>query len=125
MEKKIILVVSTDHWNDWEASYAMAVANSFSDYTVKTIAVDNENKISMGGINSSLDFSVADFTNFDELAMVIMPEGLSWETVNYPQIADFIKTVEQWRFQLLRFVAQLTSFASMDFLMKSVIQEML
>lgn len=55
----------------------MAVANSFSDDTVKTIAVDNENKISMGGINSSLDFSVADFTNFDELAMVIMPGGLS------------------------------------------------
>lgn len=107
--------MSTDHWNDWEASYAMAVANSFSDYAVKTIAVDNENKISMGGINSSLDFSVADFTNFDELAMVIMTEGLSWETVNYPQIADFIKTVKQWRFQLLRFVAQLTSFASMDF----------
>lgn len=47
----------------------------------------------MGGINSSVDFSVADFTNFDELAMVIMPGGLSWETVNYPQIADFIKTV--------------------------------
>lgn len=46
----------------------------------------------MGGINSSVDFSVADFTNFDELAMVIMPGGLSWETVNYPQIADFIKT---------------------------------
>lgn len=38
--KNEILLLLTDKWCDWEASYAIAVANSFSDYIVKTIAID-------------------------------------------------------------------------------------
>lgn len=52
--KNEVLLVLTEQWNDWEASYAIAVINSFSNYKVKTIAVDNSPKISMGGINYML-----------------------------------------------------------------------
>ena len=39
-KKNEILLLLTDRWCDWEASYAIAVANTFSDYVVKTIALD-------------------------------------------------------------------------------------
>jgi len=50
MIKNEILVLLTHQWCDWEASYVIAVVNSFSDYVVKTIAIDDLPKISMGGI---------------------------------------------------------------------------
>ena len=37
--KNEVLIVLTEQWNDWEASYAIAVLNAYSDYKVKTIAI--------------------------------------------------------------------------------------
>lgn len=37
IKKNEVLLFLTDKWCDWEASYAMAVINSFSNYKVKTI----------------------------------------------------------------------------------------
>lgn len=89
--KNEVLIVLTEQWNDWEASYAIAVVNSFSDYEVKTIAIDDVPKKSMGGINASIDYKINDYQNFNNLAMVILPGGLSWEENDYMEIADFIK----------------------------------
>lgn len=93
--KNEILVVLTEGWNDWEASYTIAVANSFSDYKVKTVAIDYAPKTSMGGINASIDYSVNDYKNFDNLAVVIMPGGLSWEENDYGEIAEFVKKIKE------------------------------
>lgn len=92
--KNEILLLLTDRWCDWEASYAIAVANSFTDYTVKTIAIDNCPKLSMGGVKASVDYSISDYRNFDALAIVILPGGLSWEENDYGEIAGFIKKVQ-------------------------------
>lgn len=89
--KNEVLIVLTEQWNDWEGSYAIAVLNSFSDYEVKTIAIDDAPKKSMGGINASIDYKVDDYKNFNNLAMVILPGGLSWENNEYIEIANFIK----------------------------------
>jgi putative intracellular protease/amidase len=91
MNRNEILLVLTDQWNDWEASYAIAVANSFTEYVVKTIATDSNNKISMGGINAQVDYSIDSYQNFENLAMIILPGGLSWEDNSYDEIACFIK----------------------------------
>lgn len=91
--KNEVLIVLTERWNDWEASYAIAVVNSFSDYEVKTIAVDDVPKTSMGGINASTDYNINDYQNFNNLAMVILPGGLSWEENDYTEIAEFIKNI--------------------------------
>jgi putative intracellular protease/amidase len=91
MNRNEILLVLTDQWNDWEASYAIAVANSFTEYVVKTIATDSNNKISMGGINAHVDYNIDCYQNFDNLAMIILPGGLSWENNRYDDIATFIK----------------------------------
>ncbi|MDK2584561.1 DJ-1/PfpI family protein [Romboutsia sedimentorum] len=91
--KNEVLIVLTEQWNDWEASYAIAVINSFSDYNVKTIAIDDFPKRSMGGINASIDYTIDDYQNFNNLAMVILPGGLSWEENDYREIAEFIKGI--------------------------------
>ena len=91
--KNEVLIVLTERWNDWEASYAIAVSNSFSDYEVKTIAVDDVPKISMGGINASTDYNINDYQNFNNLAMIILPGGLSWGENDYREIAEFIKKI--------------------------------
>lgn len=91
--KNEVLIVLTEQWNDWEASYAIAVINSFSDYKVKTIAIDDSPKISMGGINAAIDYTINDYQDFDNIAMVIIPGGLSWEENNYSNIAEFVKKI--------------------------------
>jgi putative intracellular protease/amidase len=93
MEKNEILLLLTDQWCDWEASYVIAVANSYSDYVVKTIAIDLKDKVSMGGIKSKVDYSIDNYPNLENLAMVLLPGGLSWEKNRYDEIAEFIKTV--------------------------------
>lgn len=89
--KNEILLLLTPRWCDWEASYAIAVANAFSDYVVKTIATDTLPKVSMGGIRAEIDYTIYNYGNFDRLAMIIVPGGLSWEENNYEVLAGFIK----------------------------------
>lgn len=89
--KNEVLILLTDKWNDWEASYAIAVINSFSDYNVKTIGIDDLPKISMGGIKASIDCNINDYQDFNKIAMVILPGGLSWEENDYSELAAFIK----------------------------------
>lgn len=90
-KKNEILLLLTDRWCDWEASYAVAVANSFSDYVVKTIAIDNEPKVSMGNLSVSIDYCIADYDDFSNTSMIILPGGLAWEENDYDEIAVFIK----------------------------------
>ena len=89
--KNEILILLTHQWCDWEASYAIAVANSFSDYVVKTIAIDELPKTSMGGIRADIDYTTRQYHNYDNLSMVILPGGLSWEENDYNEIAEFVK----------------------------------
>lgn len=89
-----ILLLLTDKWNDWEASYVIAVANSFSDYKVKTIGINKEPKISMGGIRANIDYSIDEYEDFSNLSILILPGGLSWMDSEYDEIASFVKQVE-------------------------------
>jgi len=93
MNKNEILLLLTDQWNDWEASYAIAVANSDSDFVVKTIAIDFDDKVSMGGLKTKVDYSIGEYKNLEKLAMIIIPGGLSWENNSYDDIAEFITVV--------------------------------
>lgn len=89
--KNEILLLLTDCWCDWEAGYVIAVANSFSDYTVKTVALDNVPKVSMGGIRAEIDYTLEQYDNFDNLAILVLPGGLSWEEEVYDEIAIFVR----------------------------------
>ncbi len=93
--KNKILLFLTDRWCDWEASYVIAATNSYTDYVVETIAIDTCPKISMGGIKASVDHCIDNYQDLDNVAIVILPGGLSWEENDYDEIAEFIHTAIQ------------------------------
>lgn len=96
MNTKLVLLVLTEKWADWEAAQAIAELNTSSDYRVKTIAVDLLPKKSMGGINAVIDYQIDDFNEFDQLAMVIMPGGMTWKSNDYTKIVNFIKKIQTY-----------------------------
>ena len=69
-KKNEILLLLTDRWCDWEASYAIAVANVISDYVVKTIALDTSPKVSMGNLCVNIDYSMEE-NDYDKIAEFI------------------------------------------------------
>lgn len=91
VEAKEVLLVLTDDWADWEASFAIAEINSVPEYTVKTAAIDNLSKVSIGGMRVEIDYNIKDYQHFDNLAMVILTGGYSWTKNQYDEIAAFIK----------------------------------
>lgn len=88
--KNEILLLLTDKWCDWEASYAIAVLSSYCNYSVKTIAVDKNPKISMGNLSTNIDYCINELSNLANIAMIILPGGLSWENNDSQVIVEFI-----------------------------------
>jgi len=93
MQEKEVLLLLTDNWADWEASYAIARINDAPEYVVKTIAVDKESKVSIGGLRVEIDYTLEDYESFDQLGMLILTGSFSWGEHRYDEIATFVKKV--------------------------------
>lgn len=92
MQAKEVLVVLTDRWADWEAAFAIAEVNSVPQYAVKTIARDTSSKVSIGGIRAEIDYRLDEYRNFDNLAMVILPGGFSWQEERHDDVANLVRS---------------------------------
>jgi len=88
---KEVLLFLTDHWADWEAGHAIAGISMTEQYVVKTIAVDKQPKVSIGGMRAEIDYAIADYQNFDNLAMLILTGSFSWGENRYDEIAAFVR----------------------------------
>ncbi|RNB68261.1 type 1 glutamine amidotransferase family protein [Brevibacillus panacihumi] len=74
-----VLLFITDGFADWEASYVSSELNKpGTGYRVKTIAIDQEPKVSMGGLTVLPDYTVKDFNPDSDIAMLIIPGGTGW-----------------------------------------------
>ncbi|AGY81123.1 type 1 glutamine amidotransferase family protein [Carnobacterium inhibens] len=93
MSAKDVLLLLTDKWADWEASYAIAEVNSVPQYSIKTIALDKGSKASIGGLRAEIDVSIKEYTDLSNLALVILPGGFSWQDNRYEEIAQFVKQI--------------------------------
>jgi len=91
MQEKEILLFLTDHWADWEAGYAMAGISFGGQYVAKTISIDKQPKVSIGGMRAEIDYSIEEYQNFDNLAMIILNGSASWRKNRYDEIADFVR----------------------------------
>lgn len=60
---------------------------------MKTIAVDKLSKTSIGGLRAEIDVSIEEYTDLNNLAMVILPGGFSWHQKRYSKIAAFTNQV--------------------------------
>jgi len=90
MKTKEVLLLLTDHWADWEVSHVISSINPTEKYVIKTIAIDKQPKISIGGMRTEIDYSFDEYQNYDNLAMVILTGGFSWAENCYDVIAEFI-----------------------------------
>ena len=90
MQKNEVLLLLTDHWADWEASHAIVGINCSEQYVLKTIAIDKQPKVSIGGMKAEVDFAINEYQNFDNLAMIILTGSFSWGRNRYDEIADFV-----------------------------------
>lgn len=75
--KKEVLVFIFDGYADWESAYICSELNGpETDYIVKTLSLDKEPKISMGGFRIIPDYSVSDYPkNFE---MLLLTGGYAW-----------------------------------------------
>ncbi len=95
MQAKEVLLVLTDRWADWEASYVIPEVNSVNEYTVKTIAIDKQPKASIGGLRAEIDYVISGHKSFDNTAMIILTGGFAWGENRYDEIADFIRAAHE------------------------------
>lgn len=70
--KREILVFIFDGYADWESAYICSELNGAeTDYIVKTLSLDKEPKVSMGGFRIIPDYSVSDYPqNFEMLLLI-------------------------------------------------------
>lgn len=90
MQKEVLLFL-TDHWADWEASHAIVGISFAEQYVVKTIGINKQPKVSIGGMRAEVDYSIEDYQHFDNLAMIILTGSFSWGENRYDEIANFVK----------------------------------
>ena len=94
MAKEVLLFL-TDHWADWEASHAIVGISLTEQYVVKTIGINKQSKVSIGGVRAEIDYSIAEYQNFDNLAMVILTGSFSWGENRFEEIAEFVKNANK------------------------------
>lgn len=62
---------------------------------VETVAIDKKPKVSMGNVKASVDHAMSELHDFSDVAIIILPGGLSWEENDYDEIAEFITLIRQ------------------------------
>lgn len=76
--KKEVLVFIFDGYTDWESAYICSELNApETDYVVKTLSLNKESKISMGGFRIIPDYSVSDYPKSFEMLLLI--GGYAWK----------------------------------------------
>ncbi|MBL1228210.1 DJ-1/PfpI family protein [Enterococcus sp. BWB1-3] len=95
MSEKIVLLLLTDEWADWEASYAISNINHTAPYKVKTLSIDSDPKASIGGLRAMIDLTIDSFEDFEKTALLIIPGGLYWKesVAEHKQISTFIEKI--------------------------------
>lgn len=75
--KKEILVFIFNGYADWEPAYICSELNApETDYAVKTVSLDREAKVSMGGFRVLPDYSVDDFPK--DFSLLVLSGGSAW-----------------------------------------------
>lgn len=75
--KKEILIFIFDGYADWEPAYLCSELNSQdTGYAVKTVGLDREPKVSMGGFRILPDYSVEDAPA--DFYMLVLTGGMAW-----------------------------------------------
>ncbi|MCD5322213.1 MULTISPECIES: type 1 glutamine amidotransferase family protein [Pontibacillus] len=93
---KKVLVFLTDGFADWEASYVTPELNKpDTGLQVKTVGIDRDPKVSMGGLTVLPDYRLQDVRDASDLAMLILPGGTGWREDKNQQAKELVATCFQ------------------------------
>ncbi|MCZ8523956.1 MULTISPECIES: type 1 glutamine amidotransferase family protein [Paenibacillus] len=88
---KEVLLMITDGFADWEAAYVTAELNQpGTGFRVRTIAIDLEPKVSMGGLRVLPDYSVKEYLPEAKPAMLIISGGTGWGEDKHVQLKELV-----------------------------------
>lgn len=88
--RKTVLILLTDQYADWEASYVAAELQApHSAYQVKTVTLDGKPVSSIGGFRVLPDYSLADTETID-IHILILPGGNTWRRPETVPVKDLV-----------------------------------
>lgn len=94
-QRKTVYLFVFDGFADWEASYASVGIRKSEGYQLKTIAIEKEPVMSMGGMNVMPDYDFkpgCDLSDIDSnnTALLILPGGTAWERKSNEAIGSLV-----------------------------------
>jgi len=95
MTKKTVFYFVFDGLADWEASHALTGIRKSNKFRIKTIGLDKNPKLSMGGITILPDLDFLPWVDLHDIdasntAMLILPGGTAWRDNANDGIADLV-----------------------------------
>lgn len=113
--KKNVLVFISDEFADWEIGYICAALNSNdSEYVIKTIALNKEEKISIGGLRVLPDYSIEDYPK--DYCLLILAGGFGWSRNENNEVLPLVKETIKRKIPLGAICDAVTFLAKNEFL---------
>jgi putative intracellular protease/amidase len=90
MKKKKCYLFVFDGYADWEPALAIAMLNTYSDFSIHTFSIDGSPVESMGGVEVTPQTSLAAIDP-DSIDLLILPGGEAWADTGNEQITPLVK----------------------------------
>ena len=116
MAEKIVYLYVSDGFADWEPAHALAEVRRTGGYTVKTISLDGQPVVSMGGLRILPDGSL-DLVDPATAALFIIPGGENWAKDPVPKpLAMLLKKLDEGQVPLAAICAATIAIARLGLL---------
>jgi putative intracellular protease/amidase len=89
MDKNIVYLLIQNGYADWEPATAVAELRRTFGYRVKTLGLDTQPILSMGGLKLTPDLPLSEFAP-EQAAILILPGGDSWMAGEIPAVSKAI-----------------------------------
>lgn len=108
MSQKSVYLYVSDGFADWEPSHALAEVRRTGNYTVRTVSLDGEPVVSMGGLRILPDSSI-ESVELDSVALFIIPGGESWLKEPVPEpLVELLRKLDKAQVPLAAICAATT-----------------
>ena len=115
MANKKVYIFLFDGFADWEISYVTPHLQKSEKYDLATVSLSGQNVKSMGGLQVISNYKLAD-TDYENIAMFILPGGDAWERKELREIVPIIQKLAQRHIPIAAICGATTLLADMKLL---------
>ena len=115
MANKKVYIFLFDGFADWEISYVTPHLQKNEKYDLATVSLNGQNVKSMGGLEVISNYKLAD-TDYENIAMLILPGGDAWERKELREIIPIIQKLVQRQIPIAAICGATTLLADMKLL---------